>query len=84
MDTVKYRDGSSAQVARYVVGDVWSGPHALDFGLNRRKAVKFAQKETDFYNGSHSQLSIYGLGPDNEPYAIWQVCYGTVSRRIDP
>ena len=84
MDTVKYRDGSSAQIARYVVGDVWDGPHALDFGLNRRKAVAFAKKETDVFTGHHSGLSVYGLGPDNQPYAIWHVAYGSVGRRVDP
>ena len=83
-DIIKYRDGSQAEVVRYVVGDVWDGPHALDFGLDRRKAVRFARKVTDIHKGRLSGLSIYGLGEDNVPYAIWQVAYGTVSRRIDP
>lgn len=83
-DTIKYRDGSRAEVVRYVVGDVWDGPHALDFGPNRRKAVVFAQKETDIHTGHHACLSVYGLGADDQPYAIWQVAYGLVGRRIDP
>lgn len=83
MDTIKYRDGSAAKIARYVVGDVGE-QSCLDFGLNRRKAVAFAQRETDFYKGNHSSLSVMALGPDGVPYAIWNVAYGSVGRRIDP
>lgn len=89
VETIKYVDGSSAEVVRYlfsadcVVGDNCEGL-GVDLGSKRAAMSKAREVTRDWLNSGHICASVVGVCVQGVARRIWNYAGGELAERIDP